>query len=248
MLADNVCAQPATNKGLLARHPLVFSFIIAYSGSWLVVLPYLRFGGGAGLLPFNWPVPFAVSAAVAPFAGPFLAAFIMTGVSEGRAGIRRLLRRIVQWRVGLRWYLFALVGIPAITVLGASVLPGVLGSFQTSALSLLLTYPISFVVSLLIGGPLGEEPGWRGFALPRLQRLSRSPRWEPLFGDPLGLLAPAVFLDAGMGYTQEQHRRHRLVCVGCHRPDRHLYVGLQQYEGQPAHRHPGARVPTTRFS
>ena len=171
ILADNVCAQPVTNKGLLARHPLVFYFIIAYAGSWLVVLPYLRFGGGAGLLPFSWPVPFAVSAAIAPFAGPFLAAFIMTGVSEGRAGSRCLLRRILQWRVGLRWYLFALVGIPAITVLGASVLPGVLGSFQTSALSLLLTYPISFVVSLLIGGPLGEEPGWRGFALPRLQRL-----------------------------------------------------------------------------
>jgi hypothetical protein len=74
----------------------------------------------------------------------------MTGVTQGSAGICRLLRRIVVWRVGVWWYLFALVGIPAITVLGALVLPGVLVSWQTPASSLLLTYPFSFVVSLII--------------------------------------------------------------------------------------------------
>jgi membrane protease YdiL (CAAX protease family) len=170
MLTDDVRGQPVPDKGALVRYPLIFYFIIAYVGSWLVVLPYLRSPGGAGLLPFNWPIPFPVSAALAPFAGPCLAAFIMTGVTQGSAGIRRLLRRIVLWRVGVWWYLFALVGIPAITVLGALVLPGVLASWQAPASSLLLTYPVSFVVSLIIGGPLGEEIGWRGFALPRLQR------------------------------------------------------------------------------
>jgi membrane protease YdiL (CAAX protease family) len=108
----------------------------------------------------------------------------MTGVTQGGAGIRRLLRRIVLWRVGVRWYLFALVGIPAITVLGALVLPGVLATWQAPASSLLLIYPVSFVVSLIIGGPLGEEIGWRGFALPRLQRAQ-----GPLVGSLiLGLL------------------------------------------------------------
>jgi membrane protease YdiL (CAAX protease family) len=173
-----------TNNSVFARHPLVLYFIIAYAGSWIVVLPYLRSADGAGLLPFSWPIPFAVSAALAPFAGPSLAAFIMTGLTEGMAGIRGLLRRIVLWRVGLRWYLFALLGIPAITVLGAVVLPGVVGSFETPALSMVLTYPVSFVVTLVIGGPLGEELGWRGFALPRLQRF-----YGPLVGSlVLGLL------------------------------------------------------------
>jgi membrane protease YdiL (CAAX protease family) len=183
--ADSVRSQsPAPDKGVLARYPLIFYFIIAYAGSWLVVLPYLRTPGGAGLLPFSWPIPFPVSAALAPFAGPCLAAFIMTGVTQGGAGIRRLLRRIVLWRVGVRWYLFALVGIPAITVLGALVLPGVLATWQAPASSLLLIYPVSFVVSLIIGGPLGEEIGWRGFALPRLQRAQ-----GPLVGSLiLGLL------------------------------------------------------------
>ncbi len=171
MPIDNVPGQPPVrDKGILARYPLIFYFIIAYTGSWLVVLPYLRSPGGAGLLPFSWPIPFPVSAALAPFAGPCLAAFIMTGVTQGSAGICRLLRRIALWRVGVWSYLFALVGIPAITVLGALVLPGVLESWQAPAASLLLAYPVRFVVSLIIGGPLGEEIGWRGFALPRLQR------------------------------------------------------------------------------
>ena len=172
MLANDAPGQNANpDTGVLSRYPLISFFVIAYAGSWLVVLPYLRSASGAGLLPFDWPVPFAVSAALAPFAGPFLAAFVMTGVTEGNPGIRRLLGRMVQWRVGLWWYLFALVGIPAITVLGAIALPGVLASFESPSLSLLLTYPIAFVTALVIGGPLGEEPGWRGFALPRLQRL-----------------------------------------------------------------------------
>jgi CAAX protease family protein len=184
MFTDNDRGQPVPDKGVLARYPLIFYFIIAYAGSWLVVLPYLRSSGGAGLLPFNWPIPFPVSAALAPFAGPCLAAFIMTGITEGSPGIRRLLRWIVLWRVGVQWYLFALVGIPAITVLGALVLPGVLATWQAPASSLLLTYPVSFVVSLIIGGPLGEEIGWRGFALPRLQRTQ-----GPLVGSLiLGLL------------------------------------------------------------
>jgi membrane protease YdiL (CAAX protease family) len=169
MPMPDVNRQPGARQGSLARHPLISYFVIAYAGSWLVVLPYLRFGG-AGLLPFDWPIPFAVSAAIAPFAGPSLAAFILTAAIEGPAGFARLLRAIVRWRIGYSWYLFVLIGVPAITVAGALVLPGVAGSFQTPALVLLLSYPASFVVSLLIGGPLGEEIGWRGFALPRLQR------------------------------------------------------------------------------
>ena len=176
-IPSTVQPQGTPRNGFLARHPLVLYFILAYAGSWLLALPYIRFVHGAGLLPFRWPVPFVVSAAVIPFAGPFLAAFIVRGLAEGRAGIRRLVRRIVLWRVGFRWYLFALVGIPLITVLGAIVLPGVLGSFRAPATSWVLTYSISFVVAFFIGGPLGEEPGWRGFALARLQE-----RYGPLGG------------------------------------------------------------------
>jgi membrane protease YdiL (CAAX protease family) len=95
----------------------------------------------------------------------------MTNATEGRAAIRCLLRRYVLWRVQLRWYLFILLVIPASEVLGAIVLPGVLDSYQPLTLSLVLSYPAAFLSTFLLGGPLGEEPGWRGFALPRLQSL-----------------------------------------------------------------------------
>ena len=165
--------QPgAPRESLLARYPLLFYFLIAYAGTWLVLLPVVLSEQGAGLLPFRLsPLLGGLVGAVNTFVGPTLSAFVMTGITEGRAGIRRLLRRYVLWRVGLRWYLFALVGIPAIEVLGAIVVPGGLASFQTIDPPYVLTYLASFVVIFLIGGPLGEEPGWRGFALPRLQRL-----------------------------------------------------------------------------
>ena len=40
---------PVRDKGVLARYPVIFYFIIAYAGSWLVVLPYLRSPGGRAL-------------------------------------------------------------------------------------------------------------------------------------------------------------------------------------------------------
>jgi membrane protease YdiL (CAAX protease family) len=171
--ADNTAPLSGdARQGLLARHPLVFYFLIAYAGAWLLFVPVALSETGTGLLPFTIPKPvLALMIAAATFLGPTLSAFIMTGITEGRIGIRLLLRRYVLWRVEFRWYLFVLLGIPAIEVLGAIVLPGVLVSFQSLTLSLVLTYPVAFVSTFILGGPLGEEPGWRGFALPHLQPL-----------------------------------------------------------------------------
>jgi membrane protease YdiL (CAAX protease family) len=170
MTTDDTQRSGVAREGLLARYPLVFFIIIAYAGTWLLELPYVLSEDGAGLLAFNSPLLVAM---LPPsiFLGPFLAAFIMTGITEGRAGVRRLLRRFVQWRVGLGWYLFALIGFPMILLLSVIVLPGALASFQ--GLTVLDPLPLLgiSVYIFFLGGALGEEPGWRGFALPRLQSL-----------------------------------------------------------------------------
>jgi uncharacterized protein len=175
-------ATAAPHQGVLARHPLTFYFIIAYAGSWLIWLPLALSEDGTGLLPFSSPLLLATFA-FAAFLGPVLSGFVMTGATEGRAGIGRLLRRFVLWRVGLGWYLFVLLGAPSILALAAVLLPGALGSIEGLAPLAPLPLLILFVFVFFLGGPLAEEPGWRGFALPRLQRL-----YGPLVGSLI--LAP----------------------------------------------------------
>ena len=160
--------QTSPRGGLLARHPLVFYFLIAFAFSWLMFLPpVLTYYGVLNVAPSVFGV-----LGIAGLLGPSLSGFIMTAATEGGAGIRRLLRRIVLWRVGLVWYLFALIGLPLVMVLATIIVrPGALESFQTLAPLSVLPYLSAFVFMVLVGGPLFEEPGWSGFALPRLQRL-----------------------------------------------------------------------------
>ena len=167
-------AQPASaRQGLLARHPLTSFFVMAYAFTWIVWSPWVLGQDGASLLPIK--ISQAASGylnATAILAGPTLAAFIMTATTEGREGVRRLLGRIVLWRVGIRWYLFALLGVPLIMLVGTIVYSGYLPKLGAlGGPSYLLSYLGTFALVIVLGGPLFEEIGWRGFALPRMERL-----------------------------------------------------------------------------
>jgi membrane protease YdiL (CAAX protease family) len=167
-------ARPGAEQrpGLLARHPLVAFFVMAYAFTWIVWSPWVLGQDGAGVLPVRIdPGLVGYLNAAAILAGPTVAGLIMAGVTGGRAGVRRLLARLVLWRVGARWYVVALVGVPLVMLLGTMAYavawptPGALGGP-----SYLLSYVVSFVLVTVFGGPLFEEIGWRGFALPRMQR------------------------------------------------------------------------------
>jgi membrane protease YdiL (CAAX protease family) len=165
--------RPASLRGsLLARRPLTSFFLSSYALTWLGWSPWFLSEAGVGLLPYDggeFDVLFNVAGLVL---GPTLAAFVVTAATEGREGVRRLLRRILLWRVGLRWYLFVLAGIPAIVLLCAVVVPGAPASFEVSAVPpALFLYVVAGPFFLFAGGPVFEEIGWRGFALPRLQRV-----------------------------------------------------------------------------
>lgn len=85
MSTASALAQPAsTRRGLLARHPLVSFFVMAYAFTWIVCSPWVLGQDGAGLLPIK--IGQAASGylnAVAILACPTLAAFIMTATTEG---------------------------------------------------------------------------------------------------------------------------------------------------------------------
>ena len=151
---------------LLCRHPLISYFVMAFAISWFYVIVF----------QIIWPLPDTIVTDVPVLFGPVGAGFFMTYVVAGRPGVHQLLRRLVLWRVGVGWYLLAFVGMPALYVLGLALVPGALSSVSLPLTTLLLL-PVFFVVLLVTGGPLLEEPGWRGFALPRLQQ-----RWGPLAG------------------------------------------------------------------
>jgi uncharacterized protein len=172
MISSQSAAAPGSLRLVMQQHPLFSFFFMAYAFSWIITIPIVL--SEWGVLPESLFIPLF---ALKPFVGPFLAAFIMTNITEGKAGVLRMRRSIRQWRAGWQWYLFILLGIPVLFLLGIVVQPGALASFQGLPPHYLITYLVNFIIILFVGGPLGEEPGWRGFALPRLQ-----PRYGPLWG------------------------------------------------------------------
>ena len=130
----------------MRKHPLIAFFVLAYLLTWWIY-PLLRFSPLLGI-----PGLF----------GPALAAIIMAAVTGGKSGVKQLLSRVVLWRVGVRWYVIAL-GLPTVLSLVTASLSYLLGSaefIQAGSVSVL-----DFVVFVLV---VGEELGWRGYALPLL--------------------------------------------------------------------------------
>jgi membrane protease YdiL (CAAX protease family) len=99
---------------------------------------------------------------------PALVALSLTAQAEGSAGVIELLRRLVQWSVRARWYLFAVAYMAAIKLAVAllhRVLAGAWPQFGNDAWYIIIAATIA---STAVGGQAGEEIGWRGYALPRL--------------------------------------------------------------------------------
>src|SRR5260370_21746391 len=136
-------SRPAVSsplKRLISRHPLLAYFVIAYVGTWAFLLPFALSRGVNGLALLPFPLPdsaFLVAFVLGTFAGPALASLTVTAATSGRAGVGQLLRRCVQWRVGIGWYLIAIFGALLIVLVGESVFYGV-----NLPLALLIKWPL----------------------------------------------------------------------------------------------------------
>jgi membrane protease YdiL (CAAX protease family) len=163
----------SASRGLrqtMRNHPLLFFFLLSFAFSWIISTPAVL--SAWGLLGGDYTIGLMLK----QWVGPALAAYIMTSVIEGKSGLQSMPTRIRQWHVGWQWYLFILLGVPVLILLGILIQPGTLARFQGLPSQFLVTYLLSFV-AVFIGVGLPEEIGWRGFALPRMQ-----PRYGPLLG------------------------------------------------------------------
>ena len=171
--AQTIGQSTSASGGLRAwmrERPLFFFFLIAYTFSWILSIPFVL--SEWDILHGDVTVAFAIKSF-----GPFLAAYITIRITEGKEGLLRFRQRFRPTRANWQWYLFILLVIPAPTLLGIITQPGALAGFPGLSLSFLVTCLVTFILVLLGGGPLGEEPGWRGFAVPHLQA-----RYGPLWG------------------------------------------------------------------
>ena len=137
---------------------IAFAFTWAF---WLLVMIEAR-----GLIP-SLPVPALFLGAF----GPMVATVVLTAQEGGRAGLRSLLSRVVRWRVAPVWYGVALLG-PIVLTLGAMALQLVVFGGQPPSLGAMVgALPTVLVISvyMFIQVGIGEEMGWRGYALPKLQ-------------------------------------------------------------------------------
>jgi uncharacterized protein len=160
---DSSLDRPATEEPDMStivtwtrRHRLVAFFGLTFLLSW-----------------WSWPF-YALDLAPTAFfpCGPLVAALVVIGVAEGKAGYRDLGARMIRWRVGWAWWLVAVATPLAVLAVAAVANVAIWGApvplLATLAWSqLALGAAVRFVNPL--DGPLGEEPGWRGYALPQLQ-------------------------------------------------------------------------------
>jgi len=102
--------------------------------------------------------------------GPSLAAFVVVASTRPVGGLRAWLSRCLQWRIGWGWWAFAVLLPLAVMLFAAGLHVALGGDIATAPASrhLLMTV-VNLPLVVLLGGPLGEEFGWRGFALPLLQ-------------------------------------------------------------------------------
>lgn len=124
--------------------------------------------GSHGITPFDSPYFQVLSIFYA--IGPGLAAVIVSQVEDGNTGVRDLLKGLIRWRVGIVWYIVVVLG-SVVLLIAAQVITKLMGFSVTIAglqgdLSLYVIF--GFVINFFAN--TCEEIGWRGFALPRLQK------------------------------------------------------------------------------
>ena len=154
---------------VIIKKPIISYFILTFIISWSGIIIVSFFTG--------MPAPSKTFESIAPIAmlplviGPTIASLLLSGINYGKSGLMDLLSKLLKWKVGIQWYIFALLTFPIIasvslfslSLYSSDFLPNILTSNDKTGL--LLT---GLLVGIFL--TLFEEIGWSGFALPELNK------------------------------------------------------------------------------
>lgn len=170
---------------------MVLFFVLAFAISWGFWL-----AAAVLTIPINTPAGRLLE--TAGNFGPFLAAMVSVGITQGLPGIRRLVDRLLIWRVAPRWYMAALLGPFGVMLLAMAISAALVPSAVMSTARLTVLIP-AFFHSLLLAGGLNEETGWRGYALPGMRSSMPAFRASLLLGVLWGLWHIPLYFVPGTG-------------------------------------------------
>ena len=188
-------------SNFVKKYPAISMFIVAELLG-VVLLAPIAFGIAPADSMFFMLAAFSVS----------LAGIILTAIVSGKAGLRKMFRKLLIWRVGIQWWVIALFAV-AFIYLGGMFLVSL---FNGVSLDLSHVGPIYMIIPLLLfatltHGGLGEELGWRGFLLPRLQVRYSALVSSIIIGILWGLWHTPLFLIEGIPFYYELGQTYGVI-------------------------------------
>jgi membrane protease YdiL (CAAX protease family) len=188
--------QSRSLRQTIAGHPVAAYLLILYPLSWILNLPALLGKSGLGVLPVD--IPFQVGVLLPTILGLTGLAFLVTRIADGKTGARALRRHYFRFRVGLQWYLLALLGAPILMLLVSLGFHGgtALSPFGKQGSEIFTAYLLNLVtIAVLIS--LCEEGGWMAFVTSRLQQRWGAGASQPGRGSALRLHSLSVAVRRG---------------------------------------------------
>ncbi len=187
--------RPARPYSVVQRHPLATYFGLTFAISWAIWLVLIL-----GSLHIQTPAGSALN--VVAIAGPSIAALVVA-TKVGRGELRQLLAGFSLSRPSVQWMAVALVLPLAMMVAAIAVSVAAFGAPSPGVTFGLAGVVIAeFVRVLFLGGPLEEELGWRGFALPRLQQHRTALDASILLGMVWGIWHLPLYFVMGTGQSK----------------------------------------------
>ena len=180
-------------SSVVKRHPIITFFVLAYAFAWIIESPLVFLTDS--VTDTQVLVVQILSANV-----PSVLAIVLTAIVFGRGALRKLLGQLLIWRVNPLWYLGVVLG-PVALVGGTVGLNTLLGGPALSLGMPLLGVAIFFAISIFPGSSLGEEIGWRGYVLPRLQSRMSALSAALLIAPFWGLWHLPLWLNGASGHT-----------------------------------------------